>query len=89
MTKEELEKYTVDFMNKYNNIEYAKIKSVMGEELLAYAEIFQKRIEELEQQIEKMKSDVIEEIGFAKNFDELHTYNVLNNLLNRWEIKEK
>ena len=41
------------------------------------------------EQIEKMKSDVIEEIGFAKNFDELHTYNILNNLLNRWEIKEK
>ena len=47
------------------------------------------KVRELEAQIEKMKSDVKEEIGFAKNFDELHTYNVLNNLLNRWEIKEK
>lgn len=55
MTKEELEKITVEFMNKYNNIEYAKIKSVMGEELLAYAELFEKRIAELEAQIEKMK----------------------------------
>ena len=47
------------------------------------------KVKELEAQIKKMKSDVTEEIGFAKNFDELHTYNVLNNLLSRWEIKEK
>ena len=47
-----------------------------------------KRVRKLEQQIEKMKSDVTDEIGFAKNFNELHTYSVLNNLLNKWEIKE-
>ena len=49
---------------------------------------FVRRRKELQEQIEKMKSDVTEEIGFAKNFDELHTYNVLNNLLNRWELAE-
>ena len=55
---------------------------------IASAEPREKKIQELEAQIEKMKSDVSDEIGFAKNFDELHTYNVLNNLLKRWEIKE-
>lgn len=89
MTKEELEKYTVDFMNNETGLNRSNINSLMGRMLIKHAEVFQKRIAELEAQIEKMKSDVIEEIGFAKNFDELHTYNVLNNLLNRWEIKEK
>lgn len=28
-------------------------------------------------------------IVFAKNFNELHTYSVISNLLNKWEIKEK
>ncbi len=45
------------------------------------------KIKELEKQIEKMKSDVTDEIGIAGGFNELHTYSVLNNLLNRWEIK--
>lgn len=46
------------------------------------------RIMALEAQIEKIKSDVTEEIGFAKNFDELHTYSVLDNLLSKWENEE-
>lgn len=47
-----------------------------------------RRIAALEEQIERMKSDVADEIGFAKNFGELNTYNVLNSLLKRWEMKE-
>lgn len=58
MDKEELKKITVEFMNKYNNIEYAKIESVMGKELLAYAELFENRIEELEKENVALKDEV-------------------------------
>lgn len=47
-----------------------------------------KRIKELEQQIEKMKSDVISERDKAKRLEDVITYTVLNDILAKWEIKE-
>jgi uncharacterized protein YlxW (UPF0749 family) len=46
------------------------------------------RVRELEQQIEKMKSDVISERDKARCLEDLITYLVLNNILAKWEIKE-
>ena len=56
MTMQELKKYTVDFMNNETGSNRSNLNSVMGKMLIKYAEIFQKRIAELEAQIEKMKN---------------------------------
>lgn len=97
MNKEELEKYTVDFMNNETSSNRSKLNSVMGKMLIRYAEIFQKRIAELEAQIEKMKC-----CGNCKNKnfdwilgsicgarDKMKVENPLNCKCEKWEIKEK
>ena len=48
----------------------------------------EKKIADLEQQIEKMKFDVISERDKAKRLEDVITYTVLNNILAKWEIKE-
>ena len=55
MTKKELKKYTVEFMNNETGSNRSNINSVMGKMLIKYAEVFQKRITELKAQIKKMK----------------------------------
>ena len=50
MTEEELEKFTVDFMNNETGTNWSRIDSIMGKMLIKYAEVFQKRIEELEKE---------------------------------------
>lgn len=47
----------------------------------------EKKIADLEQQIEKMKSDVISERDKAKSLEDVITYTVLNDILAKWEIK--
>ena len=46
------------------------------------------KVKELEQQIEKMKSDVISERDEVKRLEDVITYTVLNNILAKWGIKE-
>jgi hypothetical protein len=47
-----------------------------------------KLIEELEAQIEKMKSDVIFERDHSLKIEDIITCTVLNDILKKWEIKE-
>lgn len=56
MTEEELKKYTVDFMNNETGLSRSNIDSVMGKMLIKYAEIFQKRIAELESIVRNTKA---------------------------------
>ena len=51
MTKKELKKYTVDFMNNETGSNRSNLNSVMGNMLIRYAEIFQKQIAELEEKL--------------------------------------
>ena len=74
MTKEELIK------NQFPNDEFLQS---------AKRQIVDKCVAELEQQIEKMKCDVISERDEAKRLEDVITYTVLNNILAKWEIKEK
>ena len=55
MTEEELEKFTVDFMNNETGTNWSRIDSIMGKMLIKYAEVFQKRIEELEKENAELK----------------------------------
>ncbi len=55
MTKEALEKYTVDFMNNETKIGGSRIDSILGKMLIKYAEVFQKRIAELEKENAELK----------------------------------
>ena len=57
MTEEELEKFTVDFMNNETGTNWSRIDSIMGKMLIKYAEVFQKRIEELEKENAELKDD--------------------------------
>ena len=51
MTKKELEKYTMDFMdNETGFAGSSRIGSIMGKMLIKYAEVFQNRIEQLEKE---------------------------------------
>ena len=66
MTKEELEKYTVDFMNNETRSNGSKPNSVLGKMLIKYAEIFQKRIADLEKENAELKDGIAlkdEEVG--------------------------
>ena len=54
-----------------------------------YADMAEKRIEELEAQIEKMKSDVKANIKWADEHENNQMYFKLNSMFNQWEIKEK
>ena len=45
-------------------------------------------IKQLEEQIEKMKSDVISERDEALRVEDIITYTVLNGIIDKWEIKE-
>ena len=54
MNEEELEKYTVDFMNNETRSNGSKPNSVLGKMLIKYAEIFQKRIAELEEENQRL-----------------------------------
>ena len=47
------------------------------------------KVRELEQQIEKMKCDVISERDEARRLEDTITYVVLNNILAKWGIKEE
>ena len=47
------------------------------------------KVKELEQQVEKMKSDVISERDEAIRVEDVITYTVLNKILAKWGIKEK
>ncbi len=49
----------------------------------------EKKIKELESQIEKMKSDVISERDHSDEIEDTITCTVLNDILEKWEIKEK
>ena len=60
MTEEELEKFTVDFMNNETGTNWSRIDSIMGKMLIKYAEVFQKRIEELEKENAELKLEALE-----------------------------
>ena len=63
MTKEELEKYTIGFMNNEIGRNGARLDSIMGRMLLNYSKIFQKRIEELENK----NIELLGKIAFTEN----------------------
>ena len=48
----------------------------------------EKRIAKLEAQIENIKSDVISERDEALRVEDIITYGVLNDIIDKWEIKE-
>ena len=58
MNKNELKKYTIDFMNNETGSNRSNINSVMGKMLIKYAEIFQKQIKDLEQKLEQTEKDL-------------------------------
>jgi hypothetical protein len=84
MTKEELEKEAEEYSQK--TCSYIRVELVQA--FLAGAEPREKRIEELEEQIEKMKSDVMANIKWAdRNCDKM--WQKLVKMWNQWEINEK
>lgn len=56
---------------------------------LEFAEPREKRIAELEAQIEKMKRDVMRNVKWADQNKNEQMYCKLNAMINQWEIKEK
>jgi chromosome segregation ATPase len=46
------------------------------------------KIKDLESQIEKLKSDVISERDHSLKVEDIITYTVLNDILDKWEVKE-
>ena len=83
MTKKELKKYTVEFMNNETGSNRSNINSVMGKMLIKYAEVFQKRITELEAQIKKMKC------CYNCKYSRTDYEHCITNKHEKWEMKEK
>ena len=69
MTKEELEKYTVDFMNNETGLNKSNLNSVMGKMLIRYAEIFQKQIQIDAEQIRALQKQNGELTDKAKELE--------------------
>ena len=89
MTKEELKQEAEEWVKKeYPTLEINAVAERYCKAYLAGTEPREKRIEELEAQIEKMKSDVMANIKWAdKNCDNM--WQKLVKMWNQWEIKEK
>lgn len=95
MTREELEKEAEENSFRYTldkpwacEVERKQIMVHFEKGYLASAEPREKRIAELKAQIEKMKSLVISERDKALRVEDVITYEVLKDIIDKWEEKE-
>ena len=84
--KQEAEVYSYKL---YHSKAWNPDEDMLVKAYLAGAEPREKRIAELEAQIEKMKSDVMANIKWADEHKNNQMYFKLNSMFNQWEIKEK
>ena len=85
MTKEELEKEAEVFATYYESL-FPNEFEIFYKAFLKVAEPREKRISDLEAQIEKMKSDVLSLIKDRMNDD--IDQSIIERLAEKWEIKE-
>ena len=87
MPKKELEKEAEEFTDSKKSFwrQGRTCIDSVKQAYLAGAEPREKRIAELEAQIEKMKSDVISERDHSDEIEDIITCTVLNDILKNWE----